>query len=341
MQRTNIILLFGGESSEHAVSINSARNVFAALDDTKYDVILVYIDISGRWWLVENISENIDTSTLPQVLPLLGSGSFIAQPITETIVPDVILPILHGENGEDGTVQALAELVHVPIVGAKTEASAIAMDKITTKMILSGEGILVTPYKTHIRGEPYQSFHQLAAELGSPLFVKPSNGGSSVGASKVENDDQLSAALIKAHEYDDRILIEKSVSARELEVAVLGSGNKIRVSGVGEIKPNDEFYTYQSKYDPTSRSEVIVPAEISDELREQIKQTALKAYHLLDCKGMARVDFFLSDDSSLYLNEIQTLPGFTSISMYPKLWRNEGVTYSGLIDVLINDALEK
>jgi len=341
MQRTNILLLFGGESSEHAVSINSARNVFAALDDTKYDVILTYIDTSGRWWLVENISENIDTSALPQVLPVLGSGSFITQPTTETIIPDVILPVLHGVNGEDGVVQALAKLTHIPIVGSKVEASAVAMDKITTKQILSSEGILVTPYKTHVKGEPFQSFHQLSADLGSPLFIKPANGGSSVGVTKIENDEQLSVALAGAHDYDHRVLIEQAVSGRELEMAVLGSGNKIRTSGVGEIKPNNSFYTYQSKYDPLSRAEVIIPAEISDELAEQIKSTALKAYKLLDCKGMARVDFFLSDDGKLYLNEVQTLPGFTNISMYPKLWRQEGLTYSSLIEVLIDDALEK
>ena len=335
------MLLFGGESSEHAVSVSSARNVFAALDDTKHDVILVFIDTAGRWWLVDNISDNIDTSNLPQVLPVLGSGSFITEPHTETIIPDVILPVLHGENGEDGKVQALASLTHVPIVGSKTEASAVAMDKIMTKRVLAGAGVLVTPYKTHITGEPYQSFHQLSVDLGSPLFIKPSNGGSSVGVSKVENDEQLSSALIKAHEYDDKVLIERAVSARELETPVLGSGNNIKVSGVGEVRPNAEFYTYQSKYDPSSRAEVIIPAEISEELREQIKQTALQAYVLLGCRGMARVDFFLSDDGTLYLNEVQTLPGFTNISIYPKLWRHEGLTYSSLIEMLIDDALEK
>jgi D-alanine-D-alanine ligase len=335
------MLLFGGESSEHAVSISSARNVFAALNDSKYDVILVYIETNGQWWLADNISENIDTSNLSQIMPLLGSGSFMAQSNGEIVKPDVILPILHGENGEDGTIQALAKLTHIPIVGSKVEASAVAMDKIATKRILQNEGVLVTPYETHILGNPYKSYHQLSEILGSPLFVKPSGCGSSVGVSRVENDEQLSAALSTAHRYDSKVLIEKAIPARELEVAVLGSGKSARVSGIGEIKPNDEFYSYESKYDSSSRAEVIIPADITDELSEQMKAVAIKSYHLIGCSGMARIDFFLSEDGILYLNEINTLPGFTNNSMYPKLWRHEGVTYSQLIDVLIDDALEK
>lgn len=335
------MLLFGGESSEHSVSLSSARNVFAALDDTKYDIVLCYIDESGKWWLLDNLSDQIDTSSLPQLIPVLGTGSFSTIPNVDVITPSVILPILHGTNGEDGTVQGLAQLMHVPIVGCKLTTSAIAMDKIITKQLLEYNDIKTVPYEVHILGDPFSSFGQLSSKLGSPLFIKPSNGGSSVGISKVNNDEELSNALIEAHKYDSKVLIEKSISARELEVAVLGSGLNTRISGVGEIIPDREFYSYESKYDTSSQTKVVIPADIPDELSEQIREIANKAYSVIGCKGMARIDFFLSDDNLLYLNEINTIPGFTNISMYPKLWRQEGLTYSGLIDTLIADALEK
>ncbi len=341
MQRTTVMLLFGGESSEHTVSISSARNVFAALDDTKYDVVLAYIDGKGKWWLLENMSDQIDILGLPQLLPVLGTGEFITNPKTELIKPDVILPVLHGLNGEDGTIQGLAKLIHIPIVGSGVEASAIAMDKVTTKQLLEHNGITTVPYEVHLLDEPLLSFHQLSEKLGGDLFIKPANEGSSIGVSKAKNDEELSMALANAHQYDSKVLIEKSISARELEIGVLGSGDKVRASGVGEIKPEGEFYSFESKYSVTSQSKVIIPAEIPDKLLGQIQSIAKKAYRILGCRGLARVDFFLSDDDTLYLNEINTLPGFTNISMYPKLWRHEGLTYSGLVDMLISDALEK
>jgi len=341
MQRTTVMLLFGGESSEHAVSISSARNVFAALDDTKYDVVLGYIDKEGQWWLLDNMSDNIDTAGLPQLLPVLGTGSFTTMPNVETVKPDVILPILHGVNCEDGLIQGLMGLAHIPIVGSGVEASAVCMDKVTTKQILEYNEIKTSPYDVHLAGEPFSSFHQLSDKLGTPLFIKPANEGSSVGISKASNDEELSAALTDAHKYDKKVLIEKTIKGRELEVGVLGSGTKVRVSGVGEIIPDRDFYDYDSKYDIASQTKVILPADLPPEISEKIRSITKKSYSVLGCRGLARIDFLLSEDNEIYLNEVNTLPGFTNISMYPKLWRQEGMTYSGLIDVLISDALEK
>lgn len=341
MQRTTVMLLFGGESSEHQVSISSARNVFAALDDTKYDVILGYIDQSGQWWMLESISDPIDMTGAPQLLPIFGTGSFTTLPSVENISPDVILPVLHGVNCEDGKIQGLARLLHIPIAGSGVEASAIAMDKVTTKQLLEYNDIKTAPYDIHHVNEPLTSFHQLSEKLGSPLFVKPANEGSSVGISKASNDEELSVALEEAHKYDKKVLIEKTITGRELEVGVLGSGDNIRVSGVGEIIPDREFYDYDSKYNTASQTKVVVPAELSPEVCAKIQSITKNAYMVLGCKGYARIDFLLSSDNEVFLNEVNTLPGFTNISMYPKLWREEGMTYSSLIDAIISDALEK
>ena len=335
------MLLFGGESSEHTVSISSARNVFAALDNTKFDVLLGFIDKTGKWWLLESLDQVNDIQDILQLVPVLGTKSFVTIPNTISITPDVILPILHGENGEDGTVQGLAKLVHIPIVGCGVATSAICIDKILTKQLLEHNGIKTVPYAVHLLGEPMPSFHQLSVILGDHLFIKPARCGSSVGVSKASNDEELSKALSEAHKFDTKVLIERAIVARELEVGLLGSGDETRVSGVGEIKPDSEFYSFESKYSVSSQSRVIIPADISSELSENIRSIAKRAYAILGCEGLSRIDFFLTDDQTLYLNEVNTLPGFTNISMYPKLWRQEGLSYSGLIESLISNALEK
>ena len=340
-QLTTVMLLFGGESSEHTVSISSARNVFAALDDTKFDIILCFIDESGRWWLLESLDQVSDTQDLVQLIPVLGTKSFTTIPNNKFITPDVILPILHGENGEDGTVQGLAKLLHIPIVGCGLAASAVCIDKVLTKQLLEQGGIKTVPYAVHLSGEPMPSFGQLSSTLGNSLFIKPAGCGSSVGVSKASNDEELATALAEAHKYDSKVLIEKAINARELEVGMLGSGSSAKASGVGEIRPDSEFYSFESKYSASSQSKAIIPADIDVELSEQIRTIAKKAYLIIGCEGLSRIDFFLSDDNILYLNEINTLPGFTNISMYPKLWRQEGLSYSGLIESLISNALEK
>ncbi len=338
MQRTTVLLLFGGESSEHDVSVSSARNVYAAIDDEKFDVILGYIDTEGKWWLLNTFQTVIETRGMSQLVPALGTGSFVTIPDNYTVHPDVILPILHGKNGEDGSVQGLAQLLHIPIVGCDVTASAVGMDKIKTKEVLGAHHIKVVPYEVHHAGAEIPEFHKLSMTLGCPMFVKPARSGSSVGVSKVYSEDELIEALALAHQHSDSVLIEQAITARELEVAVLGTPPKHHVSTVGEIISNADFYSYDDKY-KDGTSTVAIPAEIDSALTSRIQAMAGRIYELLGCTGLSRVDFFLSDDGVIYLNEVNTLPGFTNISMYPKLWRSEGVSYPELIERLIADAL--
>jgi D-alanine-D-alanine ligase len=220
-------------------------------------------------------------------------------------------------------------------------ASAICMDKLATKEILMTAGIHVAPYEAHYKGGKIPDFNQLSMRLGSPMFVKPARAGSSVGVSKVYSEEELVRALEVAHEHDDMVLIERGISGRELEVAVLGNLPNHEASGVGEVKPGDDFYSYDAKYDASSTSEVTIPAELDPAETERIRKAAEKTYEILGCRGLSRVDFFLADDGTLYVNEVNTLPGFTNISMYPKLWRERGVSYSQLIERLVLLALEK
>lgn len=339
-QRITVLLLFGGESPEHTVSLSSARNVFAALDETKFDVFLGYIDKIGKWWLAESFEQINGTDDLLQLVPVLGTRSFKTLNNSKSITPDVILPILHGENGEDGTVQGLAKLLHIPIVGCQIAASAVCIDKVLTKQLLEHGGIRTVPYAVHSAGEPNPDYKILSTKLGKTMFVKPARCGSSVGVSKVKNVKELNEALIEAHKYDLKVLIEKAMVARELEVGMLGNLDDVHASGVGEICPDREFYNFESKYDEKSQTKAVIPADISEELVKEIQTIATKAYKIVGCEGLSRIDFFLADDNNLYVNEINTLPGFTNISMYPKLWRNQGLTYSELIEKLITLALE-
>ncbi|HMI09523.1 MAG TPA: D-alanine--D-alanine ligase family protein [Candidatus Saccharimonadales bacterium] len=339
MERTTVLLLFGGESSEHEVSISSVRNVYAAIDDTKYNILFGYIDRQGKWWLVDRISDEINTHGAPQLAPVLGAGSFVTFPSSKIVKPDVILPILHGKNGEDGSVQGLAQLLHIPIVGCDMTSSAICMDKVATKEILSGFGIHVTPYEVHHDGDELPDFNHLSMKLGSPMFIKPAKAGSSVGVSKVYSEAELVKAIEEAHKHDNVALIERGIVGRELEVSVLGNPPRHQVSGIGEIKAAD-FYSYDEKYSASSSTEIIIPAEMPDETKQKIQKIAGDAYKILGCRGLTRVDFFLTDDGTIYVNELNTLPGFTNISMYPKLWREEGISYSQLIERLIALALE-
>jgi len=340
MDRTTVLLLFGGESSEHDVSISSARNVYAAIDDAKYTVLLGYIDRSGKWWLIDKLGSELDTHGAPQLVPVVGTASFITLPSNRVVKPDVILPILHGKNGEDGSVQGLAQLLHISIVGCDMTSSALCMDKVATKEVLSKNGMSIAPYEVHREGAAVPDFNQLSMRLGAPMFVKPSRAGSSVGVSKVYSEEELVRALELAHQHDKTVLIERGITGRELEVAVLGNPPHHKASGVGEVKPGDDFYSYDAKYAATSTSQVIIPAELEERDETKITQMAAKAFEVLGCSGLSRVDFFLADDGTVYVNEINTLPGFTNISMYPKLWREKGISYSELIDQLISLAFK-
>lgn len=331
-----VVLLFGGKSSEHEVSISSARNVYTALDKAKFQITNVFIDKKGQWWLVDNFDQIKDYSKMSQLAAIPGNKSLVNLSTGERITPDVILPILHGENGEDGAVQGFSQILDIPIVGCDIAASAICMDKELTKELLEYNGVKTTPYMMYYSGTPELSYDDVAKRLGEVVFIKPAGCGSSVGVSKVKNASGFHIAIAKALKYDNKVLIEKAITARELEVAILGSNNDAQASCVGEIIADSEFYDYDSKYSQNSQSRTVIPAEINGKVSEEIRTIAVKAFKILGCNGLSRIDFFLSDKGEVLLNEVNTLPGFTDISMYPKLWQNKGVKYSELLERLIS-----
>ncbi len=322
------------------MSINSAKNVYAAIDDAKFDVIPVYIDKHGHWWLLDNFDDEIILDEAEQIMPVLGAGGFVGMQSRNVLKPDVILPILHGRGGEDGSVQGLAQLLNIPIVGCDIAASAVCMDKDLAKHLLQGMGLKTAPHKSVMRWQKAPNFAELSVRLGDDLFVKPTAQGSSVGVSRVRSQTELTNALDEAFRYDSQVLIEQAIAGRELEVAVLGNPPTVEASDVGEITAAD-FYDYDTKYGTGSTAKIQIPADLPDETREQIRMQALQVFEILNCSGLARVDFFLAKNGEIYVNEVNTLPGFTNISMYPKLWMAAGVTYPQLIERLINLALSR
>ncbi|MFI5212466.1 MAG: D-alanine--D-alanine ligase family protein [Candidatus Saccharimonadales bacterium] len=356
MNRTTVLLLFGGESSEHDVSIASARNVYAAIDDEKYDVLLGYIGKQGKWWLLDEWTDTPERHGGTQLLVAPGTGSLMTMPGSRVLHPHVILPILHGKNGEDGSIQGLAQLTHIPIVGCGILASALCMDKMRTKLLLENQvrvGIKTAAWILFSNAAQLQQelaiwthtnemgYSDLTERIGDgPWFVKPSRAGSSVGVSKVEKIEDMQAAIKRAFEHDDTVLVEEAIEGRELEVAVLGTPPYHEASGVGEIIPGDTFYTYDDKYASDSASQVKLDTDLPTALQDAIRERALKAYEVLGCEGLARIDFFLTPKLEIYLNEVNTLPGFTSVSMYPKLWRHQGLSYSQLVERLLSLAMD-
>jgi D-alanine-D-alanine ligase len=334
--RPMILLLFGGASPEHAVSIASALNVYAAIDMTQHDVTLGYIDEQGAWWVVDSIAQRTN-ETRQKMTPNLGNKSFLIG--EKTLSVDVIFPVLHGQNGEDGTVQGLAKLLNIPIVGCGIDGSVLCIDKTLTKQLLAGAGIPVVDYRIAYRDEMAPTYSELCIALGPNLFIKPAHLGSSVGVSKATDQSTFDTALELAYSFDKVVIIESAIVGRELEVAVLGATHQPHVSVVGEIVPDRDFYTYESKYDDASETKIVIPAAISAEVSAQIQTYAAQAFTLLRCGGLARIDFFVNTQGELYLNEVNTMPGFTNISMYPKLWEASGRSYSGLVDQLITLAV--
>ncbi len=342
----NIVLIAGGNSPEHQVSIVSARNIFNAFNTELFDVKVLGISKNGEWFhLTEQalFDEQLEIGNAPSHLPLCILP-FNEQPLRYINNPqkaldvDVFFPITHGVFGEDGFLQGILEHCNKPYVGPGVLGSAIGMDKDITKQLLEKNGIAVTPWLTYFKGETID-FNALE-QMGYPLFVKPANMGSGVGVEKADDLTSLKNAINQAFEYDIKILIEKGIKGREIETAVLGNLNP-EASGVGEIIVKNGFYTYENKY-INGETQVLIPAEnMNNNSIELIRQTALKAYRVLQLEGMSRVDFFYVSDHEFYLNEVNTLPGFTNISMYPKLWENSGLKYSDLLTKLVEIAEEK
>ena len=344
-------LIYGGQSSEHEISIRSARNVFSALDADRYRVTLIQIDRDGRWHIDASPDTLFATASAEESAPALFAPMDPNGPIwsAEPDAPsfsrlaalglDVAFPMLHGTNGEDGRVQGFLDTLGLAFVGCDVLASAACMDKDVTKRLLEHAGLPVTPYRT-IRPHDPVHFDALADTLGTPLFVKPANSGSSVGVTKVEHAHQLDAALELAFAYDRKVLIETGITGREIECAVLGNESP-RASVPGEIVSTAQFYTYDAKYEDPDASHMEVPADLPAEVSEQVRQLALAAYVTLGCEGMARVDVFVTPEHEVLINEINTIPGFTSRSMYPVMWEHEGIALAALVDRLIELAMER
>ena len=345
--KLTIVLLTGGTSPEHEVSLNSARNIYKAIDKRKYRVEVVGVARTGVWRHlpveVFQKTKSIEGKEGRALLLCPGSERVLAYKSGRGRFPavDVVFNIIHGPFGEDGTMQGLLTVLGLPFVGPATLGSAVGMDKDFTKRLLRDAGIRVAPWTTVEKGGKIH-FKKIIAELGLPLFVKPANMGSSVGIGKASNKKELQSAIAEAFRYDAKVLVEQAIEGREIETAVLGNRGNEQVSGVGEIVVKEGFYDYHSKYISADAAQIIVPAQ---NLRQKdisnIRHTALKTYRTLGLEGMARIDVFLLPDGSVYVNEPNTLPGFTNISMYPQLWQAAGLPYSQLIDRLIQLAIER
>lgn len=342
-ERLTVLLIFGGKSVEHEVSCESARNIVQALDPAKYEVLLVGIDKKGIWRLCgpedlrypECPSERDEVVLIPHPeggkLYNLRERKIIAS-------PRVVFPVLHGTFGEDGTLQGLLEMVNLPYVGSGVAGSAICMDKEVTKRLLREAGLPVVRFLAATE-DAAPTFPEATERLGLPLFVKPATLGSSVGAAKVTTEREFQKALEEAFQYDTRVLIEEYIAGREIECSVLGNEKPI-ASLPGEIVPHHPFYSYEAKYLDPEGAELLVPAPLDEETTKRVQELALRAFLVCRCEGMARVDFFLRG-KDLYISELNTIPGFTKISMYPKLWEASGIPYPELINRLIALALER
>ncbi len=355
-RKVRLGVIFGGRSGEHEVSLMSARSVLSVLDTEKYDITQIGIDHDGKWWSGENALEALEnghTNNLYRAFLLPEPGRTVlfrrstdvdAETIQPTAELDVVFPVLHGTFGEDGTLQGFFEMADVAYVGAGVLGSSVGMDKGVFKDVMRSNNIPVVDWITCTRKEVAKGMEAIIGKCEAlapyPLFVKPANLGSSVGITKAKNRSDLLEGIMDATRYDRRILIERGLNAREIEVSVIGNED-CHASIPGEIKPSDEFYSYKAKY-LDGKSKLFIPAPIPKELTERIRKMAVKTYRAIDCAGLARVDFLVEKDTNeLYLNEVNTIPGFTSISMYPKLWEADGLSYVDLIDELINLAFER
>ncbi len=356
--RLKIGILYGGRSGEHDVSLCSAASVVGALDPKKYQIVAVGIDRDGRWH-VQDSPRFVSSKAFGRILSLQRNGLWVVNQFEEQnrlclrdlkggkkpVTVDVVFPVLHGTYGEDGTLQGLLELARVPYVGVDVAGAAVGMDKDLSKRLLAQAGIPVVPWMTvgHTTwiARPERIMQNALKQLGLPVFVKPLCTGSSVGVVKVTQKSELPQALDYAFQFDTRIMIEQGIDCREIECAVLGNDEPV-ASVLGEILPRHDFYSYEAKYLDPEGAEMNIPAKLPARLAGAIRACAVAGYSALNCNAMARVDFFLEKATNrFYLNEINTLPGFTSVSMYPKLWEATGLPYSQLLDRLIELALER
>ena len=360
-KRIRVGLIFGGKSGEHEVSLASAQSVMASMDPEKYEIVLVGVTKDGRWITgssaLARLAAASPTPLLAAGLEKNGIGGATESANTMELVPgasqtasplstlDVAFPLVHGPFGEDGTIQGLLELADIPYVGAGVAASAVGMDKIMMKTIFRAHNLSQVDWMLVLRREweskPEETIRSIESAFGYPCFIKPANLGSSVGVTKAHNWDELAQALVTAAQFDRKLIAERAVDAREIECSVLGNDDPI-AAVPGEVLPKREFYDYMAKYAGDAGTELQVPADLTPELTRTVQEIAVRAFQAIDGSGLARVDFFLERGTNRVLvNEINTIPGFTSVSMYPRMWAKTGLTYSALIDRLIQLALDR
>lgn len=352
LSKIRVGIIFGGKSAEHEVSLQSAKNIIEAIDKEKYEVVLIGMDKEGKWYLNEDSKFllNMNNPKLIQLnksddpvalIPGEKSNQLISMNGYQSLGQiDVVFPVLHGPYGEDGTIQGLLKLANIPFVGADVLGSAVGMDKDVMKRLLRDAGVPIGKFLVYQAGEEEAEFDKVKEELGMPVFVKPANLGSSVGISKVRNEEEFYKAMDLAFEFDNKVIVEENILGREIECSVLGNANPI-ASLPGEILPSSDFYSYEAKYIDEKGAALQIPADLSDEQIKRVQECSIKTFKALCCKGMARVDVFVKENGEIIVNEINTIPGFTRISMYPKLWEISGIPYKELIDRLIQLALER
>jgi D-alanine-D-alanine ligase len=352
-EKIRVAIIFGGKSAEHEISIISAKNIIDAIDKEKYEPILIGIDKDGTWYLNEQ-SKFILESSNPKLAKINKANEKVALVPTNNSNElmsitsnknkgkiDVAFPVLHGTYGEDGSIQGLLRMVNIPYVGADVLGSAVGMDKDVLKRLLRDAKIPIPRFEAFNKITIKEThFKNLAEIIGLPMFIKPANLGSSVGISKVSDEAAFKKAVDIAFEYDKKILVEEFIKGREIECAVLGNDEPI-ASVPGEIIVKSEFYSYETKYLDENGATLEIPAKLSEKITKEIQKYAVEAFKVLCCQGMARVDFFLRNNAEIFVNELNTIPGFTKISMYPKLMQASGISYTELIDRLIQLAIER
>ncbi|MGV8906589.1 MAG: D-alanine--D-alanine ligase family protein [Acetobacterium sp.] len=342
--KINVGVIFGGQSGEHEVSRVSAYNVLGVINREKYDIVTIGITKKGKWYLYSGDHEKIKNGLWEQDTEnLIGDFSIFAHPEITKI--DVFFPVLHGPMGEDGTIQGVFEMLNKPYVGCGVLSSAVGMDKVFSKIMFESVGIPTGNYcyfrENNWQKDPEKELDKIESKLGYPIFVKPANMGSSVGINKAHNREELIKAIEEAFIYDNKLIMEAFVKGREIECGVLEDGGVIRASIPGEVIPSKEFYDYEAKYSESQDSKVVIPADIPVDTMEKIREYAIKAFEAIEGSGLSRVDFFLTEDGQILINEVNTLPGFTNISMYPKMWEATDIGYSELVDKIIESANRK
>jgi D-alanine-D-alanine ligase len=342
-KKKKVAILYGGRSVEHAVSVNSARNIFEFLDKSKFEPLPIGISKSGQWFLTEGVSKDIQKGQTLGLSLNAGKPVFLLEKSGEKFSVDILFPVLHGTDGEDGSIQGLIKAMDLPMVGTGVLGSSLSMNKIVAKRLMREAGLPVTDFVTFRYDEKEKiSFTALSKKLGLPFMVKAASLGSSVGVAKVKSKKDFAAAVEEAFKYDDEMLAEQYVTGRELECAVLGNSPP-EASQPGEIviSKNYEFYTFDAKYVDPEAVRIDVPAKLPKATAEKIRKASVKAYEVLHCKDFSRIDLFLDKKGNIYINEINTIPGFTNSSMYPMMWKERGVSFAELITRLLTLAQER